>query len=183
MRHQAITWTNADLLLIWSLGTSFNEIRIEIQTFHSWKCSRNVVVSEMAVMLSTQMAIEISISWNLAAIRVFRENTLMLWNNVSEGFDMYIYFICKYLIVVNWFIWYGLWDKETSYHSPHCTYIVKLWLVINERSADIHCLWVSGHSPPKARHGLCCVHTNCIRVSVDTDDTDDQCLLYKQSWL
>ena len=28
--HQAITWTNADLLSIWSLGTNFNEIQINI---------------------------------------------------------------------------------------------------------------------------------------------------------
>ena len=32
-RHQAIIWTNAWILLIWHLGTSFNEILIEIYTF------------------------------------------------------------------------------------------------------------------------------------------------------
>ena len=32
-RRQAIIWTNAGLLLIWPLGTNFNEILIEILTF------------------------------------------------------------------------------------------------------------------------------------------------------
>ena len=32
-RRQAIIWTNAGILLIWPLGTNFNEILIEIHTF------------------------------------------------------------------------------------------------------------------------------------------------------
>ena len=32
-RHQAITWTNAAILLIWTLGTNFSEIYSEIHTF------------------------------------------------------------------------------------------------------------------------------------------------------
>ena len=32
-RRQAIIWTNAGILLIWPLGTNFNEILIGIQTF------------------------------------------------------------------------------------------------------------------------------------------------------
>ena len=32
-RRQAIIWTNVGILLIWSLGTKFNENLIEIQTF------------------------------------------------------------------------------------------------------------------------------------------------------
>ena len=32
-RHQAITWTNADLLSIRPLGTNFSEIQIKIQNF------------------------------------------------------------------------------------------------------------------------------------------------------
>ena len=38
VRHQAITWTNADFWSIGHLGTNFNEIRIEIWNFYSWKC-------------------------------------------------------------------------------------------------------------------------------------------------
>ena len=41
-RRQAIIWTNAGILLIGPLGTNFDEILIEIRTFHSrksmWKC-------------------------------------------------------------------------------------------------------------------------------------------------
>ena len=33
VRHQAITWTNAELLSIRPLGTNFSEIRIKIQSF------------------------------------------------------------------------------------------------------------------------------------------------------
>ena len=32
-RRQAITWTNAGILLIWPLGTNFSEMLIEIHTF------------------------------------------------------------------------------------------------------------------------------------------------------
>ena len=34
-RHQAIIWTNAEILLIGHFGTNFNEILIEIDTFSS----------------------------------------------------------------------------------------------------------------------------------------------------
>ena len=38
-RRQAITWTNAGILLIWPLGTNFTEILSKIHTFiHSRKC-------------------------------------------------------------------------------------------------------------------------------------------------
>ena len=36
-RRQAIIWTNAGILLIWPLGTNFNEILIEILTFSFMK--------------------------------------------------------------------------------------------------------------------------------------------------
>ena len=32
-RHQAIIWSNARILLIWPIGTNFNEISIDIHTF------------------------------------------------------------------------------------------------------------------------------------------------------
>ena len=32
-RHQAIIWTNAGILLIWTLGTSFSEVSFAIYTF------------------------------------------------------------------------------------------------------------------------------------------------------
>ena len=42
VRCQAIIWTNAGVLLIWPLGTNFDEILIEIRHFHwrkyVWKC-------------------------------------------------------------------------------------------------------------------------------------------------
>ena len=44
-RRQAITWTNAGILLIGQLGTNFSEILIEIQTF-SFKKLRLKVSSE-----------------------------------------------------------------------------------------------------------------------------------------
>ena len=37
-RRQAIIWTSAGILLIGPLGANFNEIVIEIDTFHSRKC-------------------------------------------------------------------------------------------------------------------------------------------------
>ena len=38
IRHQAIIWINAGILLIGLLGTKLSEIWIEIQNFHEWKC-------------------------------------------------------------------------------------------------------------------------------------------------
>ena len=37
-RRQAIIWTNAGILLMWTLGTNFSEILREIHAFHSRKC-------------------------------------------------------------------------------------------------------------------------------------------------
>ena len=45
-RHQAITWTNAGILLIGPFGTNFSEILIKIIYFHSRKClnvSQNLI--------------------------------------------------------------------------------------------------------------------------------------------
>ena len=42
IRHQAITWTDADLLSIWTLETNFSEILIEIQMFSLKKLKLNV---------------------------------------------------------------------------------------------------------------------------------------------
>ena len=36
-RRQDITWTNVGLLSFGPLGTSFSQVRMEIQKFHSWK--------------------------------------------------------------------------------------------------------------------------------------------------
>ena len=44
VRHQSISWTNADLLLIGSLGANFSEIWIKLQTFSlkkNCKCPQN----------------------------------------------------------------------------------------------------------------------------------------------
>ena len=41
VRHQAITWTNAGLLLIGLLGTNFNKIESEFYHLHSRKCIWN----------------------------------------------------------------------------------------------------------------------------------------------
>ena len=43
-RRQAITWTNADLLIIGPLGTNFSEIGIKIQKFSLMKMHLNVSI-------------------------------------------------------------------------------------------------------------------------------------------
>ena len=48
VRHQAIIWTNAGLLLIRHTGTNFSEILIEIQTFFIQENAFENVVCEMA---------------------------------------------------------------------------------------------------------------------------------------
>ena len=55
VRRQAITWTNADLLTIGTLGTKFSEIEIKIQTFSFTSVHKNAfgnVVCETATILS-----------------------------------------------------------------------------------------------------------------------------------
>ena len=42
--RQAIIWTNDGILLIWSLGTNFSEILIEIHLFSFKKMHLNVFV-------------------------------------------------------------------------------------------------------------------------------------------
>ena len=51
-RHQAITWTNARILLIGPLGRNFNEILIEIYTFSFRKLHLKTVVWKTAAILS-----------------------------------------------------------------------------------------------------------------------------------
>ena len=50
-RRQAIIWTSAGILLIWHLGTNFNEISIEIKFFIQENAFESVVW-EMTAMLS-----------------------------------------------------------------------------------------------------------------------------------
>ena len=51
VRRQVITWSNADLLSIWPLGTNFSEIGITKTTFlNSWKCTENVVCEMLAIL-------------------------------------------------------------------------------------------------------------------------------------
>ena len=51
-RRQAIIWTNAGILLIWPLGTNFNEMLIEIHTFSFKKMHLNMSSAKMAAILS-----------------------------------------------------------------------------------------------------------------------------------
>ena len=43
VRRQAIIWTNAGILLIWTLGTNFSQFVIEIQTFSLTKIRLKMV--------------------------------------------------------------------------------------------------------------------------------------------
>ena len=52
VRHQAITWTNADLLSIRPLGTTFNEIQTEIQNFSFMKMWLKLLSAKLAAILS-----------------------------------------------------------------------------------------------------------------------------------
>ena len=52
VRHQAITWTNADLLLIGLLGTSFSEISIGILSFSFKKMHLKMLSAKTAAILS-----------------------------------------------------------------------------------------------------------------------------------
>ena len=52
IRHQAITWTNAGLLLIGLLGTNFSEIRIGIPSFSFKKMHLKLSSAKMAAIFS-----------------------------------------------------------------------------------------------------------------------------------
>ena len=51
-RHQAIIWTNAGILLIWTLGTNFSEILSEIHIFSFKKIYLKMPSAKMAAILS-----------------------------------------------------------------------------------------------------------------------------------
>ena len=51
-RRQAIIWTNDGIVLIWPLGTNFNEISIEVHTFSIKKDAFENIVWKMAAILS-----------------------------------------------------------------------------------------------------------------------------------
>ena len=57
-RRQAIIWTNAGILLIWNLGTNFNEILSEIHTFSFKKNAFKNVVCTMASISSRPQCVK-----------------------------------------------------------------------------------------------------------------------------
>ena len=60
-RRQAIIWTNAGILLIWTFGTNFNEILIENQIFLIQENALENVVCEMASILSRPQCVNVII--------------------------------------------------------------------------------------------------------------------------
>ena len=62
-RRQAIIWTNAEILWIGPLGTSLNEILIEIHIFHSRKCVWKYRLRNGGHFVSASMCSPL-ISWN-----------------------------------------------------------------------------------------------------------------------
>ena len=52
VQHQAIIWTNADLLLIGSLGTNFSEILMKIQNFSFMKMCLKMSSAKLLSILS-----------------------------------------------------------------------------------------------------------------------------------
>ena len=58
-RRQAITWTNAGILLIGPLETNVNEISIEIHAFSFKKFHLKNVVWEMAAILSRPQCVKL----------------------------------------------------------------------------------------------------------------------------
>ena len=66
-RCQAIIWTNAGILLIGPLGTNFNEILIEIQTF-SLKKIRLKMSSAKCCSFRLGLNVLIQINWDLSFI-------------------------------------------------------------------------------------------------------------------
>ena len=57
-RRQTIIWTNAGILLVWSLGTNFSEILIGIQTFSFKKNALEDVVCKTAAILSQPQCVK-----------------------------------------------------------------------------------------------------------------------------
>ena len=58
-RRQAIIWTSAGILLIGPLGSNFSKISIEFITFFTQENALEIVVCEMAAMLSRPQCVKI----------------------------------------------------------------------------------------------------------------------------
>ena len=114
-RRQAIIWTNAGILLLWTIGTNFSQFVIEIQTFSlkqirlkmsSAKCcpfrlSLNVLIYAMPIlaqhtdfwlMQQTLNKVLLVISWNNGIqFYVFK------WNFLNEKFYILIQITLKFV--------------------------------------------------------------------------------------
>ena len=81
-RRQAIIWTNAGILLIWTVGTNFSEILIEILTF-SLKNAFESVVCEMAAMLFRSKCVNITANKNTSHLTVIKPHYVYISSSVG----------------------------------------------------------------------------------------------------
>ena len=94
--HQAIIWTNAGIFLIWTLGTNFSEILIEIHIFSFKKMHLKLssakwhpfclglTVLTLNVRGQSHLGLTRSISW-----------LLMPWLLMSPGHQQPCYWLCR----------------------------------------------------------------------------------------
>ena len=79
-RRQAITWTNAGILLIGPLGTNFSGILIEIQTF-SLKKIRLKMLKEISAILSRPQCVDmvVMVIGNLTNLTWHKRSYTIYW--------------------------------------------------------------------------------------------------------
>ena len=135
---QAIIWTNTGILLIWTSGTNFNEILIEIQTFSFKKMCFKNVLCEMAVILSQPQCV------NVLIISVVTTNFAIVWIliNIAVIAPVIMWYVCEKVLHTLCIL--GIFRRHLSHlpiklyqrGSPHylrqrSSFIFQIWIGIN----------------------------------------------------
>ena len=85
VQHQAITWTNADLLSVGLLGTNFSEIWIVILSFSVQKIHLKMLPGSQPSCLSLNVLIKIPESWiHDIALNKRMNNTDCIWTHEGQ---------------------------------------------------------------------------------------------------
>ena len=87
-RRQAITWTNAGLLLIALMGTNLSEIWIGILSFSFKKMHSKMSSAKMATILSRERGVKPAVSWHT---NYMISGGHIMWEHIKTRVKWYFY--------------------------------------------------------------------------------------------
>ena len=129
-RRQAIIWTSAGILLIWTLGTNFSEISIGIQI-------QTLSFKKIHLEMSSAKWRPFCLGLN---VLIYGQKSIILlhlsaWQQATDLHDCHtlcIPWFPQTVLTAVWLVSNGVYDKQ-SWHVYACV----CWII--QISSDIHC--------------------------------------------